>query len=123
MTDASWTASQHVQTFARFLAGLCFVVCFMSAMAYMAKLMIFMKMNLEASQPVTNTMFYLMYFGAMFGIYIANSYVSYYLFWFACYAMVAALFFAAAMAVRMGIAQAMVFMKVRGIILKFIKDS
>jgi hypothetical protein len=104
-------------------AGLCFVVSIFSAMAYLAKLMTFMKLHLEASQPITNAGFFFMYFAAMFAIYVANAYVCYYLYWFACFAMILALFAAAGMAVRAGVAQALLFQRMRGVIMQYIRDS
>jgi hypothetical protein len=104
-------------------AGACFVISIMSAMAYLAKLMTFMKLHLEASQPITNMGFFFLYFAAMFGIMVANSYVSYYIFWFACFAMIVALFGAGGLAIRAGVAQAMLCLRVRRVIMKFIRDD
>jgi hypothetical protein len=113
----------NVKTLLGSAAGACFVISIMSAMAYLAKFMTFMKLHLEASQPITNAGFFFLYFGAMFGIMVANSYVSYYLFWFACFAMIVALFFAGTMAIRAAVAQALLFARMRRVIMKYIRDE
>ena len=104
-------------------AAVCFVVSFMSAMAYMSKLMIFMRMNMEASQPVTNTGFFLLFFVAMFVVYVANVYVCGYLHSLMGYIMIVAVCAAAALGARALIAQANLFLKVNKVITTYIKDA
>jgi hypothetical protein len=49
-----------------------FILCMVSTMAYLAKLMIFMKLHLDSSQPITNIGFILLAFALLFGLVYAS---------------------------------------------------
>ena len=104
-------------------AALCFLVSIMSAMSYMSKLMIFMRLNMEASQPVTNTMFFFLFYLAMFVLFLATAYVCYYLHYFVGYVMIIAIDAMAGLGIRSLIAQTMVFLKVNKVITTYIKEA
>jgi hypothetical protein len=104
-------------------AGLCFVVSLMSAMAFQAKLMMFMNMKLEASQAVTNVGFYFVYLIAMLAVLFVSFYICNYLHYFLGYALIVAICAGAGMAGRMLYAHIVLMNKVRNTILKYIREA
>ena len=104
-------------------AGLCFLISLMSAMAYHGTLLRFLNLRMEASQPITNTMFYVMYFFGMFVLFALNPYACYYLHPMISYIFILAIDAMAAMAIRMLIAQVKLFLKSREVITKYIKEA
>lgn len=104
-------------------AALCFIISTMSAMAYHGKLLAFFNLKLEASQPMTNTLFYYMYFVGMFVVFLLTPYACYYLHPMISYILIVAIDAMAAMAIRMLLAQVQLFLKSGAMILQYIKDS
>ncbi len=105
------------------LAGLCFLLSTMSAMAYHGKLLHFMNLRMEASQPVTNTLFYYIYFAGAFAIFLAAPYVCYYLFNFFGWILLLAIDAVVALAIRQLIAQAQMFLLAKRAIDKYIREA
>jgi hypothetical protein len=61
----------RAERFVQLLTGgslICFVLCMVSTMAYLSKLMVFMKLHLDASQPITNIGFILLAFALLLGL-------------------------------------------------------
>lgn len=104
-------------------AALCFLISLMSAMAYHGTLLRFLNLRMEASQPITNTMFYVMYFFGMFTLFALNPYACYYLHPLMAYVFILAIDALAAMAIRMLIAQVQLFLKSRRAIMQYIRDA
>jgi hypothetical protein len=104
-------------------AGLCFFFSAMSAMAYHSKLLGFLNMKLEASQPITNTMFYFLYLAVMFVIYFATPYACYYLMNLVGWLLLLAIDAVVAIAIRQLIAQAKMFFRSKQAINKYILEA
>jgi hypothetical protein len=104
-------------------AGLCFFLSTLSAMAYHGKLLHFLNLRLEASQPITNTLFYFLYFIGAFIIFLATPYVCYYLFVYFGWAVILGICAVIAIAIRQLIAQAKMFLLAKKAIDKYIREA
>lgn len=104
-------------------AALCFVISLTSAMAYHSKLLGFLNLKLEASQPLTNSLFYLMFLAAKFVLFVASPYGCHHVHGLIVYVFIIAICAMTGLAIRTLIAQAKLFLKTREVITQYIKGA
>jgi len=104
-------------------ALVCFILCMVSTMAYLAKLMIFMRLHLDSSQPITNIGFILLAFALLLGLVYASPLLKTSIAQWVCYIVVPVATAIAGFAIYMLTIQARLIIRVRHTIGKFIKEG
>jgi hypothetical protein len=105
------------------VAGLCFIISLMSAMAFQAKLLGFMRLSLEASQAITNFGFYFLFFFLTFILFVANAYICFYLHYLLAYVILLGVDALFALGIRATIAQIQLTLKLNRAIQAYIREA
>jgi hypothetical protein len=128
LTLLGWLLSDPArqENFVRLQVGasiICFILCMVSAQAYLAKLMIFMKMHLESSQPITNFGFVFLCFAGMIALAFLSPMLKSNIGDWMCYVVAFAADICAGVAIRTLIVHAFLLIKLRKAIAKYIRDE
>ncbi|MBI2806984.1 MAG: hypothetical protein HYX68_18540 [Planctomycetes bacterium] len=114
------------ERFLQLLVGsalVCFVLCLVSMMAFLSKLFAFMRLNMEASQPITNCGFYFLYLGLMLGLVYASPLLKSNIGDWVCYIVALLADVISGFAVYVLVLQIILVNKVRFTIEKYIKEA
>jgi hypothetical protein len=117
---------ERASRFVQLLVGsssVCFILFLVSTKAYLAKLMIFMKMHLESSQPITNAGFILLSFVGMLLLVMISPVLKTSIAPWMCYVVALAFVACAGFGIRTLIVDAKLLTKIRDTIGKYIKDE